>query len=172
MESAAGTRNEITEALSSIKNGHLHTSQELAAILAELDIQYDTGESYLRNQPPDIREKMLTGNPILPYTFILSRTDIRRIVESGGLDTVQRRIIPLMAYEDLNLLVENEGGIASPREEISFACLYEGRIFDPDDLQQLIWEMEEKRDQAEERCTHYTAAHREAVRDFVCLPAF
>ena len=63
---------------------------------------------------------------------------------------VLRRIRPLMAYEDLNLLVENQGGIARPREEIALACLYEGRIFDNDSLHKLIMEMEAKQNEAAE----------------------
>ncbi len=164
-ETAARTQNEIMEALSSIKNGHLHTSQELASALAQMDIEYDTGESYLRNQTPDIRGKMLNGNPILPYTFIMSKTDINRIAESGGLDIVQRRIIPLMAYEDLNLLIENQGGIARPREDIAFACLYEGRIFDNDNLEALILELDKKGEEAGERHSHYIEAHHAALLD-------
>ena len=171
-EAAARNRHEIAEALLSIKNGHLHTSQELAAALAELDIQYDTGESYLRNQPSDIRSKMLMGNPILPYAFIMSRSDLNRILESGGLDLVQRRIIPLMAYEDLNLLIENQNGLARPREEIAFACLYEGRIFDGENLHHLIVEMEEKEKEAAERCDHYSEAHRLVVLDRAACESF
>ena len=168
---AARTRNEADEALASIKNGHLHSSPELASALAELDIQYDTGESYLRNQSPDIRQAMLNGNPILPYTFIMSRTDIDRIA-AAGLNIIMRRIIPLMAYEDLNLLVENQGGIARPQEEIAFACIYEGRIFDHENLNKLILEMEAKREEAADSYDHYSEVHRAALVDLSTCQRF
>ena len=170
-EAAARTRNEAAETLASIKNGNLHSSLELASALVELDIKYDTGESYLRNQPPDIRQTMLHRNPILPYTLIMSRADINRVA-AAGLNIIMRRIIPLMAYEDLNLLVANQGRIASPREEIAFACLYEGRIFDHENLTKLILEMEAKREEAAESHAHYTEAHRAALVDLSACQRF
>jgi len=170
-ETAARTRNEASEALASIKNGHLHNSLELASALADLDIQYDTGESYLRNQSPDIRQSMLKGNPILPYSLIMSRLDIDRVA-AADLDIIIRRIIPLIAYEDLNLLVTNQGGIAKPREEIAFACLYEGRIFDHENLNKLILEMETKREEAVESYNHYTEVHRGALVNLSVCQSF
>jgi len=165
VEAAAGTRNDISEALASIANGHLHSSPEMAAALAEQDIQYDTGESYLSNQTPEIRQAMLAANPILPYAFILPRSDMDRIRETG-LNMVMRRIIPLIAYEDLSLMVDNQSRIARPREEIALACLYEGRVFDNEKMPKLLEEMEEKRQAASEEYDHYSEAHRIAERDF------
>jgi hypothetical protein len=75
-ERSARTRNEIEEALASVKSGHLHSSLELASALAELDILFETGESYLRSQAPDIRESLLNQNPLLPYTLIMARIDL------------------------------------------------------------------------------------------------
>lgn len=165
IEAASRAQNEVTEALSSIKNGCLHTSPELASALAGLDIQYDTGESYLRNQHPDICQKMLAANPLLPYTFIMARADINRMAKSGNLNMVLRRIIPLMAYEDLSLSIESRHGIARPREELALACLYEGRVFNNDDMQALIEELEKKGAETAERYNHYAEAHRNALLD-------
>jgi len=170
-EAAARIGNEAAETLASIKNGNLHSSLELAAALAEMDIQYDTGESYLRNQSPDLRQSMLERNPILPYTLIMSRADINRAA-AAGLNLNLRRIIPLMAYEDLNLLVTNQGRIARPHEEIAFACLYEGRIFDHENLHKLLLEMEAKRKEAAESHDHYTEAHRAALLDLSACQRF
>lgn len=170
-EAAVRTRNEVSEALASIANGHLHSSPELAAALAELDIPYATGESYLSNQSPEIRQAMLGANPILPYAFILPRTDMDRIA-AAGLNMVMRHIIPLMAYEDLNLMVENRGRIARPREEIALACLYEGRVFDNEKMPILLAELEEKRQAAAEQCDHYSEAHRIAVMDYASYQRF
>ena len=170
-EAAVRTRNDISEALASIANGHLHSSPEMAAALAELDIQYDTGESYLSNQTWEIRQAMLAANPILPYAFILPKSDMDRIAETG-LNMVMRRIIPLMAYEDLALMVDNQSRIARPREEIALACLYEGRVFDNEKMPKLLEEMEEKRQAAIEECDHYSEAHRLAVMHYDCYQRF
>ncbi len=168
---AAGTRNEAAGALLSIQNNYLHSSPELAAALAELDIQYETGESYLRNQPADIRQTLLKGNPLLPYTFIMPRADMERLTQLDP-ETVMRRIIPLMAYEDLHIIIENQNGLARPREEITLVCLYEGRIFDDNSLPVLMAEMEAREREARERCEHYnhaqetTAIHYSACQHF------
>ncbi|MEN6326354.1 MAG: hypothetical protein ABFD18_09130 [Syntrophomonas sp.] len=163
-EAASRTRNEAAEALLSIRDGYLHTSQDLAAALAELDIAYDTGESYLRNQSPDIRQAMLHANPILPYALIMSKPDMASIA-GAGLNVISHRIIPLLAYEDLNMLVDNQGGIARPREEIALACLYEGRVFDHEGLNQLILEMEDIKKEAAESYEHFSGACRSAWLD-------
>jgi DNA repair exonuclease SbcCD ATPase subunit len=170
-EDAVRSRNELSEALASIAQGHLHSSPEMAAALAELDIPFDTGESYLKNQTPEIRQAMLAANPILPYAFILPRGDMDKISEAG-LNMVMRRIIPLMAYEDLNLMVENQGRMAWPLKEIALACLYEGRVFDNEKMPKLMAEMEEKRQAAAEQSVHYAEAHRIAVRDYDSYKAF
>ena len=170
-EAAVRSRNELGEALASIAQGHLHSASEMAAALAELDIPFDTGESYLKNQTPEIRQGMLAANPVLPYAFILPRGDMDKIAEAG-LNMVMRRIIPLMAYEDLNLMVENQGRIARPREEMALACLYEGRVFDNEKMPKLLAEMEEKRQAAAEQGEHYAQAHRIAVRDYDIYQGF
>ncbi len=170
-EAATRTKNEAEESLLSIKNGYLHSSPELASALADLDIQYDTGESYLRNQAADIRQALLDRNPILPYTFIMSRPDMSRLAQSN-LNIVLRRIIPLMAYEDLNLLVENQGGIARPREEIALTCMYEGRIFDQDSLQKLIMETEARQNEASALYERYSQAYQTTLVDFSACQRF
>ncbi len=171
-DAAARARSDLEEALTSIKNGHLHTSPELAAALAELDIAYDTGESYLGNQTPDLRQQMLSSNPILPYAFILARADLNKLSEAGGLGMVQRRIVPLMAYEDLSWSLQNQGGITRPQEGIAFACLYEGRIFDPDHLEALIADLDQRSAVAAERSSHYTEAHQTALLDLAVCQNF
>lgn len=170
-ESALQSRNEIMEAQSSIKYGHLHTSRELALTLAELDIQYDTGEKYLSNQPSHIRQTMLMANPILPYAFIMSRADIDRLARAD-LNSIMRRVGPLIAYEDLNQMIENQGRIVCPPGGVALVCFYEGRIFDHENLQQLIQEMEARRVDAAERCDHFAGAHRSAVLDLAACQSF
>lgn len=170
-ERSARTRNEFEEALASVKSGHLHSSLELASALAELDIQFETGESYLRNQAHDIREGLLTQNPLLPYTLIMSRADLNRLEESG-LNMMSRRITPLMAYEDLNLMVPHQGGIARPTGEIAAHCLYEGRVFDPENLSRLVAEMEAEQEKALERYQHYAAETDKALLDHSACQRF
>lgn len=170
-ERSARTRNEIEEALASVKSGHLHSSLELASALAELDILFETGESYLRSQAPDIRESLLNQNPLLPYTLIMARIDLNRLEESG-ISMMSRRITPLMAYEDLNLMVPHQGGIARPNGEIALHCLYEGRVFDPESLSRLVAEMEAEQEKAIERYHHYATETKKVLQDNLACQRF
>ena len=164
LDEAARIRDAAAESLSSLKNGRLHTPEELASVFAGLDIQYDTGESYLRSLPPENRQKMLESNPVLPYAFIMSRTDMDLVADSVNSVTM-RRVIPLIAYEDLGTTVPGAGRLARIPEGITFACLYEGRMFENESLAQLVAELEQKRKVALERHAHLSAEHTAAVSD-------
>lgn len=171
LEEATRVRDDVTEALSSLKNGRLHTSEELASVLADLDIQYDTGEAYLRGQKPELRQKLLAGNPILPYAFIMSRADLDRVASAVSSMSL-RRVIPLIAFEDLGKTVPSDGRVAHTRDGIAFACLYEGRMFEPESLVKLVAELEHKRGVALEQHGHFSEAHREAVSDRAVCAGF
>ena len=171
VEEAARGRDDAGEALFSLKSGRLHTPEEFASVFAGLDIQYDTGESYLRSLPSGIRHKMLEGNPLLPYAFILSKADMGRVAESLSGITM-RRVIPLIAYEDLGATVKSDGKVARTGDGMAFACLYEGRMFDRESLEKLVAELEQKRDQALDQLGHFTEAHRLAVSDWTVSAQF
>ncbi|MDD4238792.1 MAG: hypothetical protein PHT62_09600, partial [Desulfotomaculaceae bacterium] len=164
LEEAARVRDDASESLAALKNGRLHTSEELAAILAGLDIQYDTGEAYLRGLPPEARRTMLVGNPVLPYALIMARADLERVAVAVQGMTL-RRVIPLMTYEDLGATVPGDGRLALARDGIALACLYEGRMFESESLVKLVTELEQKRDAAMEQHGNFADAHRTAVSD-------
>ncbi|MEL7566656.1 MAG: hypothetical protein AAGU27_17500 [Dehalobacterium sp.] len=172
MEEAMRVRDESREGLSSLKDGRLHTPGEIRELLASLDMEFDTGEAYLRRlDDPKIRQKMLEQNPILPFAFIFSKDDLERV--SHSLDKlVLRRIIPFVTYEDLGAVVESAGRMARTKDQINLACLYEGRMFDKESLESLVHELEEKSRTALEQHRHLAEAHREAVADEVSCARF
>jgi hypothetical protein len=170
-DETVSARDEAAEALRSLRNGMLHIPPEWAELLARLDIEYDTGESYLRNQPPEIRQRLLEGNPVLPYTFIMSGADIDRVASAAGGMTA-RRVIPLIAYEDLGMTLESEGRLARTGEGVAFVCLYEGRVFDSDSLAELVAEFERRRGATLEQHDHYADAYQTAVSDRAACSRF
>ncbi|MGI6119532.1 MAG: hypothetical protein ACOYIB_03005 [Desulfosporosinus sp.] len=179
----AGLRwHEAQENLLSLKNGRLHVPAELVTLLSDLDISYDTGETYLRGLPADLCQKMLKNNPLLPYAFILTRSEIARVADAMENLTEQetlnqqenlthkedltlKRVIPFISYEDLNVEMESSGRMVQTNQGIALACFYEGRIFAPDSLEQLIAELEQKSSQALEQREHYSEEHRRTVAD-------
>ena len=163
LQEAGRIRDDATESLSSLKNGRLHIPEELVALLANQDIPYDTGETYLRNQPPEIRQTLLTRNPVLPYALILARENIKILAQSMSSLTM-RRVIPIIAYEDLGVSpTSNTDRWVQTGEGISLVCLYEGRVFDNESLVKLEAELKLRQTEAIEQYQHYSEERNQAV---------
>ena len=163
LEEAVRIRDDALESLFSLKNGRLHIPEELVSVLATKDISYETGEAYLRNQSPEIRQKLLAANPVLPYSLILARENIELLAQSTNKLTL-RRIIPIIAYEDLGIsLTSLTDRWVQTGEGISLVCLYEGRVFDNTGLIRLEEELKQKQTEALEQYKHYTEERNQAV---------
>ncbi|MDD4360020.1 MAG: hypothetical protein PHV50_05610 [Syntrophaceticus sp.] len=164
MDDAARVRDGAMESIASLRKGRLHTPKELASLLESLDIHYETGESYLRSQTEDLRKRLLANNPVLPYTFLIPESDIQRVAQAVEGMTM-RRVIPMIAYEDLGATVACDGRMARTQGGIALACLYEGRVFDSESMKELEAELELKRDRALEQYNHFNEAYQVAVAD-------
>jgi len=162
LEEAIRIRDDSTDSLASLKNGRLHIPEEIIAVLANQDLQYDTGETYLRNQPVEIRQTMLANNPVLPYALILARENIERLAQSMNRMTL-RRIIPIIAYEDLGVSLTSHDRLVQSGEGISLVCLYEGRVFDNASLIKLEEELKQHQTKALEQYQHYSEERNQAV---------
>jgi len=162
LEEAVRIRDDATESLASLKNGRLHIPEEIIVILTNQDIQYDTGETYLRNQPLEIRQTLLANNPVLPYALILARENIELLAQSMNRMTM-RRVIPIIAYEDLSTSFISQDRLVQAGEGISLVCLYEGRVFDNVSLLKLEEELKQKQAEALEQYKHYSEERNEAV---------
>ncbi len=162
LEEAVRIRDDSKESLASLKNGRLHIPEEIIAVLAKQDIHYDTGETYLRNQPLEIRQTMLANNPVLPYALILARENIERLAQSMKHMTM-RRVIPIIAYEDLGVGLTSQDRLVEAVEGLSLVCLYEGRVFDNASLLKLEEELKQKHAEALEQYQHYSEERNQAV---------
>ncbi|KLU64795.1 hypothetical protein DEAC_c31230 [Desulfosporosinus acididurans] len=163
LEEAVRMRDDAKESLFSLNNGRLHIPEEIISLLADKDISYETGEAYLRNQSPEIRQKLLAANPVLPYALILARQDIELLAQAIKNLTL-RRAIPIMAYEDLSLSMSLLADRwVQTAEGIFLVCLYEGRIFDHSGLEKLEEELKRKQKDSLEQYRHYTEERNEVV---------
>lgn len=169
LEEAVRRRDEATESLSSLKNGRLHIPAEIVSLLASKDIPYDTGEAYLRNLAPDLRQKLLVENAVLPYALILAKENMEPLAQAMNNLTL-RRVLPLIAYEDLGKRLHAlTGRIVQAGAGLSLVCLYEGRIFDHESLVQLEEELKQKLAEALEQYAHYTGERNDTVaKQAVC----
>lgn len=168
---AAQTRDQAAEALQAIKKGCLHGPAGFGSMLANMDIPYETGETYLRSQQPAIRRQLLKSNPVLPYAFILSSADIDRVAAASARQTM-RHVIPLIAHEDLGRTVASAGRVARSHESFALCCLYEGRMFDNDSLDQLVAELEHQRSEAAEQYDHLAGVANAAIADSAVCARF
>lgn len=163
LEEAVRMRDESTESLSSLKQGRLHIPGEVVSLLAAKDIQYDTGETYLRNLPPDIRQKLLGENPVLPYALILAKESIELLAEAMNRMTL-RRVLPLIAYEDLGKsIISMTERMVQAGEGLTLVCLYEGRVFNNESLVKLEEELKRKQTEAFEQYAHYSEERNDTI---------
>lgn len=163
-DAAVRVRDGAAESIASLKKGQLHTPQELASLLERMDIRYETGESYLRSQPPDIRQRLLANNPVLPYAFLIPKPDMELVAQAVEGMTM-RQVIPMIAYENLGAGVASQGKIVRTEEGIALTCLYEGRVFESESIKELAAELEQTREQAAEQHAHFSEAYEAAIAD-------
>lgn len=164
-------RNDLWESVTSLKDGRLHVSLEMASQLAGLDIEYETGEAYLQKLEPTSRRRMLESNPVLPFTFIVTKTELKRLAASLH-GVPMRRAIPFIAYEDLRTTVPVDGCLAQAGQVIALSCLYEERVFDSGSLTLLMEELERNADRVADQCDHLTAELRRVLSDRLVVADF
>ncbi|MDE6671962.1 MAG: hypothetical protein K2K16_07170 [Ruminococcus sp.] len=70
-----------SELLEKFRKKQLHISREFADILEKNVIEYQTGEDFLSNQPPEYFEYLVKVNPMLPYCFIVSDGDADKVID-------------------------------------------------------------------------------------------
>lgn len=152
------------ETINSLKKGTLHVSADFADFLAAVDIEYDTGETYLRKQKKEIRDKLMAQNPLLPFSFILSTGDLNRL---AGMDLKFpiRQPVPLLTFENLDKQLAVRGRLVNESSGMAFMCLYDGRMLDVDDLTAYIQQLEGELQEGEERLAHFRQALAQARAD-------
>jgi hypothetical protein len=117
-------RTAARETLRDCKSGNLHTSRRFGELLSQAGIGFDTGETYLKNMPPEDRDAYLQQNPMLPFCFLVSQKDLLNLSlpETEPLN----RICPVMAYEDVTAPCSAKDNIICSPQGLKYACFYNG----------------------------------------------
>lgn len=76
--------------LDKLNKKQLHIAHEFAGLLEENGIDYQTGEDFLSNQPSEYFNSLISANPMLPYCFIVSDNDFRKVLNIGNGFSVDR----------------------------------------------------------------------------------
>ncbi len=161
----------IGKTVESLKKGTLHASEEYALFLETNDINFETGENYLRKQRQEIREKLLYNIPLLPYAFILTDDDMAKLRELYP-ERPLYQLVPLISYGNLNETLDSEGKTVIAGKGINLVSLYNRRMIDTDSIEDYLGELENERREAAARLKHYTELYEEARRDLVTVGEF
>jgi hypothetical protein len=161
----------IKETIASLKDGTLHVSKEFSQWLINQDIEFETGENYLRKQPSHIRDSLVKQNPILPFAFLLYDDDIEKLKTMEiGCNTHQ--MVPILSYSDVMEPFIVEGGSVYIKEKLQLLCLYDHRMTDADNLDSYAVELEEEWKQVNEKLIHYREQLELAREDIRLLKQF
>ncbi|WP_262174170.1 hypothetical protein [Saccharococcus sp. Marseille-Q5394] len=87
--------------LSSLKEGTLHVSSEFREWLLKEGIDFETGEKYLQKQNEAIRNDLIRQNPLLPFSFLLTATELEK-VKTMKIDLVIHQLVPLVSFSDIS----------------------------------------------------------------------
>lgn len=147
----------VSETINALHRGMLHIPAGLVHFLEEEDIDFTTGEAYLGSQPKEIREKLLAGNPLLPYSLIMTQENLDKLLAISNEFTL-RQAIPVFTYEDLSVAFTGKDRWVKPVDNLTLMCLYEGRMSDANELQELMAQLERELKQYEENHRHLEEA--------------
>ena len=114
------------ETLHDCETGNLHTARRYGELLEQAGIVYDTGETYLRRLPQEEQNTCLCANPMLPYCFLVSKADLRRLPAPEA-DEAMNRVCPVIAFEDVAASWNADGRFVELPPFLRLACFYNGR---------------------------------------------
>lgn len=161
----------INDKITSLKEGTFHVSKEFRQWLINNNIDFETGENYLRKQEENIRNKLINQNPMLPYAFILYEDDIKKL-KSMGLNININQIVPILTYGDINESYIVKGKEVEINAKLHVICLYDNKMINAENLEfymsGLINELEEVR----ETLDHYSNELKAARDDSYVIMQF
>lgn len=141
------------EKIASLKEGTYHVSKEFRQWLNNNNIDFETGENYLRKQDEDIRNKLINQNPMLPYAFILYDDDFKKI-KSMDLDFNINQMVPLLSYSNINesFIVDGKGVEV---KNLHFICLYDSKMINSESIESYMALLDTQMQDINEQLSHY-----------------
>jgi len=119
--------NKVKETLTDLQEGRLHNSKQIREILEKENIEYITGEEYLKKQQEKYQKELLEKNPILPYCYIVTKEDLEKI-KKLDIKEETNKIAPIITYENIDKVMQKEKQIIKV-EEIYLLSLYHKECF-------------------------------------------
>jgi energy-coupling factor transporter ATP-binding protein EcfA2 len=164
-------RHMLRETMTSLKNGTLHVSKEFRQWLINEDIDFETGENYLRKQSPSIRNDLIKQNPTLPFAFLLYEEDLEKL-KSMDIGCKVHQMVPILSYNNLNQAYSVQGRMVYMADKLQFLCLYDHRMIDADNLEGYLSELERELEKVKDQLSHYREQLETAREDLQLVRQF
>ena len=159
------------ETSSMLKNGTLHVSTDFADFLKASDIEFETGETYLRNQKKEVRDRLVEGNPLLPFSFIIRDEGMEQLMAMAPELQIYQPV-PLITFNKLDVQLETKGKLVEKMNSISFLCLYDGRMLEASDLDTYAAQLQRESKVLEARLAHYNITLKETREEAGLVAGF
>ena len=160
-----------SETAGKLKNGTLHVSTDFTEFLKTSGIEFETGETYLRNQKKEIRDCLVKNNPLLPFSFILREEGLGQL-KAITLDIPVYQPVPLITFDMLDMQLDTYGRLVNKLSGVSFLCLYDGRMLDAADLNAYIMQLQQESEELGLKLQHYNTALKETRGDLGLVVVF
>ncbi len=154
----------IDNTISSLKDGTLHVSEKFSVYLNDNDINYETGENYLRKRQKTIRDELLQNLPLLPFSFILTDEEIKK-VKSKFDGKYFYNLIPIISYDTLNAKFQNNRSLVEIGNGASLICLYNQKMISAENIDDYLGELQNQRATLAQKVKHYKNAYEQAKKD-------
>jgi len=160
-----------SETAGMLKNGTLHVSTDFAEFLKTSGIEFETGETYLRNQKKEIRDCLVENNPLLPFSFIIREEGLEQL-KAIAPDLPIYQPVPLITFDMLDMHLETKGRLVNKISGISFLCLYDGRMLDAADLNAYAGQLQRESEELGTKLKHYNTVLKETREDSSLIAGF
>lgn len=161
----------VNEKIISLKEGTYHVSKEFREWLRNKNIDFETGENYLRKQEERIRNKLISQNPMLPYAFIMYEDDIKKI-ESMDLDININQVVPVLSYKDINEIYAVSGKEVEINNKLHIVCLYDNKMINAENIDSYMEELNNELNETSEKLVHYNNELKVAREDSYFIMQF
>lgn len=127
IESCTRQIEQIKQYLLDIEQGGIHTSHEMREMLKKAQIDFITGEDYLREQNEEYQKELLSKNPLLPYCYIVTQEELERIKQLEMKEETDKLTL-IITYQGIDKPLTQEKRMVQ-WEEMYFLNLYHQDCF-------------------------------------------
>ncbi len=151
---------QVNEESVALQEGRFHASAALIHWLDEREIEYQTGEAYLKEFDAERRARILKRNPLLPFGFLLDDDAYERVADEIRTFS-DRAVTPVFRYQS----VKKKLADSWQSVEWNMIAPYQEAALDQKQIPELLEELRRKRVDLEEQINQFYYAANQARLD-------